>query len=106
VLRKEAAEFPTRDYKIPAEGKISFDFTKIEAQAKLLNSELDSDEAVTRAKDEVEGNQRFLLKQEVDQVTQFNTSFSVDKPTYLHAPIWFIQYEYKGKSYNAIIDGS
>jgi len=39
-------------------------------------------------------------------MTQFNTSFSVEKPTYLHAPLWFIQYEYKGKSYNAIIDGS
>src|SRR5437879_12614731 len=106
VLGRKGAEFPTRDYKVPVEGKIPFDFTKIESQAKFLNSELDSNEAVIRAKDEVEDNQRFLLKQEVDQVTQFNTSFTVDKPTYLHAPLWFIQYEYKGKSYNAIIDGS
>src|SRR5713226_9622888 len=106
VLGRKAAEFPTRDYRIPAEGKIPFDFTKIESQAKFLNSELDSTEAIVHAKDEVEENQRFLLKQEVDQVTQFNTSFSIDKPTYLHAPLWFIQYEYKGKSYNAIIDGS
>jgi len=106
VLGRKGAEFPTREYKVPVEGKIPFDFTKIESQAKFLNSELDSDEAVIRAKGEVEDNQRFLLKQEVDQVTQFNTSFSVEKPTYLHAPLWFIQYEYKGKSYNAIIDGS
>src|SRR3989454_8664825 len=106
VLGRKGAEFPTRDYKVPVEGKIPFDYSKVEPQAKFLNSELDSDEAVIRAKDEVEDNQRFLLKQEVDQVTQFNTSFSVDKPTYLHAPLWFIQYEYKGKSYNAIIDGS
>jgi hypothetical protein len=106
VLGRKAAEFPTRDYRVPAEGKIPFDFTKIESQAKFLNSELGSQEAVIRAKDEVEENQRFLLKQEVDQVTQFNTSFSVDKPTYLHAPLWFVQYEFKGKSYNAIIDGS
>jgi DNA-directed RNA polymerase subunit RPC12/RpoP len=106
VLGRKAVEFPTRDYRVPVEGKIPFDFTKIESQAKFLNSELDSDEAVIRAKNEVEENQRFLLRQEVDQVTQFNTSFSVDKPTYLHAPLWFIQYEYKGKSYNAIIDGS
>jgi hypothetical protein len=91
---------------VPAEGKIPFDFTKIEPQAKFLNSELDSDEAVIRAKNEVEENQRFLLKQEVDQVTRFDTSFSIEKPTYLHAPLWFLQYEYKGKSYNAIIDGS
>ena len=106
VLGRKAAEFPTRDYRVPAEGKIPFDFTKIDSQAKFLNSELDSEEAVIRAKDEVEENQRFLLKQEVDQVTQFNTSFSVSKPTYLHAPLWFVQYEYKGKGYSAIIDGS
>jgi len=106
VLGRKAAEFPTRDYKVPAEGKIAFDFTKIESQAKFLNSELDSMEAIVHAKDEVEENQRFLLKQEVDQVTRFDTSFNVENPTYLHAPLWFIQYEYKGKSYNAIIDGS
>jgi len=106
VLGRKAAEFPTRDYRVPTEGKIPFDFTKIEPQAKFLNSELDSDEAVTRAKDEVEENQRFLLKQEVDQVTLFNTIFSIDKPTYLHAPLWFVQYEYKGKSYSAILEGS
>jgi len=106
VLGRKASEFPTRDFKVPTEGKIPFDFTKIEPQAKFLNSELDSDDAVIRAKDEVEENQRFLLKQEVDQVTRFDTSFSVEKPTYLHAPLWFIQYEYKGKSYSAILDGS
>jgi DNA-directed RNA polymerase subunit RPC12/RpoP len=106
VLGRKAAEFPTRDYKVPTEGKIAFDFTKIESQAKFLNSELDSTEAIVHAKDEVEENQRFLLKQEVDQVTKFDTSFNVEKPTYLHAPLWFIQYEYKGKSYNAVIDGS
>jgi len=106
VLGRKAAEFPTRDFKVPAEGKIPFDFSKIDPQAKFLNSELDSDEAVIRAKDEVEDNQRFLLKQEVDQVTQFETSFNVEKPTYLHAPLWFVEYEYKAKSYHAIIDGS
>ncbi len=30
----------------------------------------------------------------------------ITSDSYLHAPLWFIQYEYKGKSYNAIIDGS
>ncbi len=106
VLGRKAMEFPTRDYKIPAEGKIAFDFAKIEPQAKFLNSEVDSTEAIVRAKDEVQENQRFLLRQEVDQVTKFDTIFKVENPTFLHAPLWFIQYEYKGKNYNAIIDGS
>jgi hypothetical protein len=106
VLGRKGAEFPTRDYKVPAEGKIPFNFTKIEPNAKFLNSEMDSSEAIQHAKDEVEDNQRFLLKQEVDQVTKFDTTFSVEKPTYIHAPLWFIQYEYKGQTYSAIIDGS
>lgn len=106
VLGRKATDFPTRDYKVPAEGKIPFDFTKIESQAKFLNSELDGPDAIQRAKDEVENNQKFLLRQEIDQVTRFDTTFSVEKPTYLHAPLWFVQYDYKGKNYNAIIDGS
>ena len=106
VLGRKAAEFPTREYKVPSEGKIPFDFTKIEPQAIFLNSELDSSEAILHAKDEVQENQRFLLKQEVDQVTKFDTTFNLEKPTYLHAPLWFAKYEYKGRSYNAIMDGS
>ena len=39
-------------------------------------------------------------------MTKFYTTFDIEKPTYLHAPLWFIQYEYKGKNFNAIIDGS
>src|SRR5712664_2297273 len=57
VLGRKGSAFPTRDYRIPPQGKIPFDFTKIESQAKFLNSEIDSYEAVIRAKNEVEENQ-------------------------------------------------
>jgi hypothetical protein len=106
VLGRKGSDFPTRDYRVPAQGKIPFDFTKIEAQAKFLNSEMESTEAVERAREEVEQNQKFLAKQEVDQIISFSTNFNVDRPTYLHAPLWFVQYEYKGKNYSAIMDGS
>ncbi len=88
------------------EGKIPFDFTKVDPQGKFLNSEIASAEAVQHAKDEVEEHQKFLVKQEVDQIISFSTSFNADTPTYLHAPVWFAQYEYKGRTYNAIMDGS
>jgi len=67
---------------------------------------LSSDEAVKQAKDEVDDHQRFLTRQDADRITSFVTDFEVEKPTYVHAPLWFGQYEYKGRSYNAIIDGS
>lgn len=106
VLGRKGSEFPTRDYSVPVEGKIPFNFTKVDAQGKFLNSEIESGEAVQHAKEEVEEHQRFLVKQEVDEVTSFTTDFKVDTPTYIHAPLWFAQYEYKGRTFNAILDGS
>jgi hypothetical protein len=106
VFARKGSEFPTRDYSVPATGKVPFDFTKIEPSAKFLNSEMETTEAVELAKEQVDQNQRFLAKQQVDQITNFNTQFRLDKPTYLHAPLWFIQYEYKGISYAAIMDGN
>ncbi len=106
VLGRKGSEFPTRDYSVPVEGKIPFDFTKVDPKGVFLNSEIASTEAVQHAKDEVDQHQRFLVKQEVDQVTSFSTDFKVDTPTYIHAPLWFAKYEYKGRDYNAILDGS
>jgi len=106
VLGRKGAQFPTRDYTVPDTGKIPFDFKRIDAGAKFLNSEMTSEEAVEHAREEVDVNQRFLAKQEIDQITSFNTNFKVDKPTYIHAPIWFTTYEYKGRSYSALLDGS
>ncbi len=106
VLGRKGSVFPTRDYSVPVEGKIPFDFAKVDPQGIFLNSEIESSEAVQHAKDEVEEHQRFLVKQDVDQVTKFSTDFKIDTPTYIHAPLWFATYEYKGRSYNAILDGS
>ena len=106
VLGRRGTAFPTRDYQIPVAGKIPFDYAKIESYAKFLNSELSSDEAVKQAKDEVDDRQRFLARQDADKITSLTTDFEVEKPTYVHAPLWFGQYEYKERSYNAIIDGS
>src|SRR5437867_3981184 len=106
VLGRKGTVFPTRDYSVPVEGKIPFDFTKVDPQGVFLNSEIASAEAIQHAKDEVEEHQRFLVKQDVDQVTKFTTEFNVSTPTYIHAPLWFATYEYKGRSYNAILDGS
>src|SRR2546430_7754838 len=52
VLGRKGTAFPTRDYSVPVEGKIPFDFAKISPQGKFLNSEIASAEAVQQAKDE------------------------------------------------------
>lgn len=106
VLAREASDFPTREYDVPLAGKIPYDFRKIEGFAKLLNSEIDKDEALELAKQQIEANHRFLLQQDVDKIVEVTTSINLEQMVYLHAPIWFTKYEYKGNIYQLIIDGS
>ena len=106
VLARKATEFPTREYEVPLEGKILFDFRRIEGFAKVLNSEIDKDEAEEQAKAEIEGNHKFLVQQDVDKIIEMKTEIKIEETVYLHAPLWFIKYEYKGKDYQLIIDGA
>jgi hypothetical protein len=106
VLAREAAGFPAREYDVPLEGKIPFDFRKIEGFAKVLNSEITRDEALELAKQQIEELHRFLLKQEVDKIVEIYTSINVKQAVYLHAPVWFVKYEYKGQAYQLILDGA
>ena len=106
VLAREASEFPTHEYEVPLEGKIPFDFRKIEGFAKLLNSEIDREAALEIAKQQIEDHHRFLLQQDVDRIVEINTEVTSKQIVYLHAPIWFIKYEYKGKVYQLIIEGT
>ena len=106
VLAREASGFPTREYIVPLEGKIPFDFRKIEGFAKLLNSEMTRDEALDIAKQQIEDHHRFLLQQDVDRVVEIKTEYTPKQIVYLHAPIWFIKYEYKGKLYQLIVEGT
>ena len=106
VLAREASGFPTREYEVPLEGKIPFDFRKIEGFAKLLNSEIDRDAALELAKQQIDAQNRYLLQQEVDRLIEMNTEITLKQMVYLHAPIWFIKYEYKGNNFQLIIDGA
>jgi hypothetical protein len=106
VLAREATEFPIREYDVPLEGKIPYDFRKIEGFAKVLNSEIDRDEALELSKQQIEAHHRYLLQQDVDKIVEMKTEFNVKQVVYLHAPIWFVKYEYKGNAFQLIIDGA
>lgn len=106
VLAKKASIFPTREYNVPLTGKIPYDFRKIEGFAKLLNSEITREEALEIAKQQIDALHRFLLKQEIDRIIEATTTANHEQMVYLHAPAWFIKYEYKGNVYQMIVDGA
>lgn len=106
VLARKASEFPTREYNVPLEGKLPYDFRKIEAFAKILNSEVDKDEAVEVAKQQIVELHRYLIQQDIDKIIEMKSEIDVEEAVYLHAPIWFVEYDYKGKVYQLLIDGA
>lgn len=106
VLARKAVRFPVRDYDVPLDGKVVFDFRKIEGFAKVLNSEVEEAEALELARQQIERHQLFLAKQDVDKIIAIENDLSVEDAVYLHAPIWFISYTYKGERYNLILDGA
>src|SRR4030043_1483851 len=105
VLAREAAGFPTREYDVPLEGKIPYDFRKIEGFAKGLHSEIERDEALELAKQQIEAHHRYLLQQDVDKIIEMSIELDLKQMVYLHAPIWFIKYDYRGESYQLLIAG-
>jgi len=106
ILGRKASNFPTREYQIPIEGKIPFDFRQINRNAEVLNSELSEGEVIDEAKQEVDSHHRFLASKDVDKLIEFKNDYDIGKAVYVHAPIWFIVYEYKKKYYNVILDGT
>jgi len=106
VLARKATKFPTREYDVPLTGKVAYDFRKIEAFAKVLNSEIEKNEAVELAKQQIEEHHRFLAQQDVDRIIEMKNEIKIDQTVYLHAPVWFVKYEYKGKAYQLLIDGA
>ena len=106
VLARQATGFPTREYDVPLEGKVPYDFRKIEGFAKLLNSEMDRDQALELARQQIDVQHRFLLQQDIDRIVEATTTITLKQMVYLHAPAWFIKYEYKGNMYQMIVDGS
>lgn len=106
VLARRATDFPEREYDVPLEGKIPYDFKRIESFAKVLNSEIDETEALEIAKQQIEAHHKFLAQQEIDKIIEMKTEFKTDDTVYLHAPVWFIVYEYKRERYRIFLDGA
>lgn len=106
VLGRKGSTFPTQDYAIPLSGKIPYDFKRIEPNAKVLNSELDAEEAKEQAKLEVEARHKFLASQDVDRIIDMTTQHDLGSAILVHAPIWFTPYSYKGKQYDLILEGA
>jgi len=106
VLARQDANFPTSAYHLSLEGEIPFEATKIDKNAKVLNSELTLQDATQRAHDEIGNLHQYLAKDRVDRIVEITTTFDVSSTYYLHSAVWFLTYGYKGKRFQVLMDGA
>jgi hypothetical protein len=106
VLARQNANFPTSAYHLSLDGKIPFEATKVDKNAKVLNSELTLQDATQRAHDEIGNLHQYLAKDRVDRIVEITTNFEVSSTYYLHSAVWFLTYEYKNKRFQVLMDGA
>ncbi len=106
IIARKNTPFPEKEYHLSLALKTPFDMGKIEKYSIVLNSELDADEAIERAIEEVKGLHQYITLRDVDKLLSINTEVKILEKNYLHAPIWFITYEYNRKLYKMFLDGA
>lgn len=105
VLGRRGSKFPTKEYHIPLSGKTQFNIIHISKNAKFLNSEIDEKEAENIAKQEAGMHQKHLLEDTIDVFSSLDTGCKIIDTELVHAPVWFIEYNYKGQVYKMLVDG-
>src|SRR2546428_61351 len=62
--------------------------------------------AARLTREDVDGHQRDLLKDLVDVIEDAQTQVDVKDSEFLHAPIWFSTFEYRGRAYTILLDAA
>ena len=106
ILGRRSGQAEVAAYHIPLSLKVPFDSTQMLKEARLLNAEVDEDEAARLVQEQVDAHQREHLKDVVDVMEDASTKVTLKDSEFLHAPLWFATYEYHGKSYRIVVDAA
>jgi len=79
---------------------------RVSEEGLLSVSEEDEREAHSKLKQEIEEHHRYLLSSEIDVIQTITTTVDVKSTEFVHAPVWFLRYEYRGKQYQLLFDGA
>jgi hypothetical protein len=105
VLARRASRFPVREYQVPLGAKVPFALAHVPAGAAFLNAELDDGEAARLARQQIDANQRYLLRDDVDSFSSVETEVDIRDLELLHVPAWNVRYEYRKRIHELVIDG-
>jgi len=106
VALKALSEYQPRNYQFNLNDRILFDVSKVPKGIKVLNGDVGEEAAKYQAKTLVDQLQSEKAHAQYHMIQQLRTEVDVADTELLYAPIWFAQYDHKGRKIILIIDGN
>jgi DNA-directed RNA polymerase subunit RPC12/RpoP len=106
VAVKAFNEYQPRNYQFNLHERMLFDVSKIPKGIKILNGDVGEEAAKYQAKVLADQLQSERAHVQYHMIQQLHTDVDVTETELLYAPIWFAQYDYKGKKIILAIDGN
>jgi len=106
VAIKSLTSYQPHGYEFPLDNRVDFDSKKIPKSVKILNGDINEDGAKSLAKNIVDQIQSQTVHSKYHLIRQMETQEEVSEGELLHVPIWFAQYDHKGKKIILIIDAN
>lgn len=106
IAVKSLTAYQPHGYEFAFDQKTDFDSKKIPKSMKVLNGDINEDAAKSQAKNIVDQIQSQRVHAKYHMIRQMETQEEVANGELLHVPIWFIQYDHKGKKIILIVDAN
>ncbi len=106
IALKALQPYQPRDYHFALENRVLFDVGKISKTIKVLNGDISEDTAKYQAKTLVDQLQSEKAHAKFHMIQSLNTVEDVADAELLHAPIWFVRYDYKGNKIVLVLDAN
>lgn len=106
VAVKAFNEYQPRSYEFNLQDRTFFDISKIPKGVKILNGDVGEEAAKYQAKAVAEQLQSEKAHAQFHMIQELHTDIDVTETELLYAPIWFAQYDHKGKKIILVIDGN
>ena len=106
VAVRSMTAYQPHGYEFSLDDRVDFDSKKIPKSIKILNGDINEDGAKNLAKNIVDQIQSQMVHSKYHLIRQMETQEEVSEGELLHVPIWFAQYDHKGKKIILIIDAN
>jgi hypothetical protein len=106
VAVKAFTQYQPRNYQFNLNDRVYFDVSRIPKDIKILNGDVGEEAAKYQAKTLVDELQSETAHEQYHMIQQLHTDVDVADTELLYAPIWFAQYDHRGRKIILVIDGN